>query len=115
MTYQINDCNLHKIPKIIHQIYENYSGPSVLLLQLGKTWKEHHPDWEYRFWNKESIDNFMKKYYPELIPIYNVFRYPVQRWDAIRYLILYQIGGLYVDLDYEYLEQITYADTITLG
>lgn len=62
-------------------------------------WKEHHPDWEYCFWNKEAIEKFMDEYFPELIPIYNEFRYPVQRWDAIRYLILYHIGGLYVDLE----------------
>lgn len=48
----------------------------------------------------------MDEYFPELIPIYNEFRYPVQRWDAISYLILYHIGGLYVDLDYECLEPI---------
>lgn len=107
LTFQINDCNLNKIPKIIHQIYEDPSGPPEILLQLAKTWKEKHPDWEYCFWSKETIDNFMEKFYPELIPTYNAFRYPVQRWDAIRYLILYQIGGLYVDLDYECLEPIT--------
>ena len=40
-------------------------------------------------------------HYPELIPVYESFPYAVQRWDAIRYLILYTFGGLYVDLDYE--------------
>lgn len=69
-------------------------------------WKEHHPDWGYCFWNKEAIEKFMDGYFPELIPIYNEFRYLVQRRDAIRYLILYHIGGLYVDLDYECLEPI---------
>lgn len=28
------------------------------------------------------------------------------RWDVIRYMILYKIGGLYVDFDYECLESI---------
>lgn len=107
LTSQINSSSLHKIPKIIHQIYENPSGPPKILLELAKTWEENHPNWKYCFWNKEAIDNFMAEFYPELIPAYNAFRYPVQRWDAIRYLILYRIGGLYVDLDYECLEPIT--------
>ena len=29
------------------------------------------------------------------------FPYDVMRWDVIRYMILYKIGGLYVDFDYE--------------
>ncbi|MSL92727.1 glycosyl transferase, partial [Escherichia coli] len=62
---------------------------------------------EYRFWNKNDIETFLKTYYPEFIPAYNAFPHNVQRWDAIRYLILYKFGGLYVDMDYECTENIT--------
>lgn len=34
------------------------------------------------------------------------FLLPVQRWDFIRYLILYHYGGLYVDMDYGCLEPV---------
>ncbi|WP_246867052.1 glycosyltransferase [Parabacteroides distasonis] len=30
----------------------------------------------------------------------------MQRWDAIRYLILYRMGGMYVDFDYQSLERM---------
>lgn len=93
-----------KIPRIIHQIYEDPAGPDESLLALAKTWMEHHPTWEYRFWGKEDIEDFLEAEFPEFIPIYNAYPFNVQRWDAIRYLILYRIGGLYVDLDYECLE-----------
>lgn len=42
----------------------------------------------------------------------------MQRWDAIRYLILYKLGGLYVDMDYECIENITpllYGVTCGIG
>ena len=96
-----------KIPKIIHQIYEDPKGPSFAMCEISKSWKELNSDWEYKFWNKEDIDSFMKENYPELISVYNSFSYDVQRWDAIRYLILYKIGGLYVDMDYECIENIS--------
>lgn len=48
--------------------------------------------------------SFLRKYYPLYWDRYHTFRYDVQRWDAIRYLILDTIGGLYVDFDYECLE-----------
>lgn len=96
-----------KIPKIIHQIYEDLAGPPTSLLKIAESWRELNPDWEYRFWNKNDIEVFLKEYYPELIEKYNAFPYNVQRWDAIRYLILYKLGGLYVDMDYECTENIT--------
>jgi mannosyltransferase OCH1-like enzyme len=93
------------IPKIIHQIWVDKSQPNILK-ELGNTWKEHHPEWEYRRWNGSDILSFIIKYFPEYLDLYNSFHYDIQRFDAIRYLILYQIGGMYVDFDYECLENI---------
>lgn len=94
------------IPKIIHQVYEDLSGPPVHLQEIAQSWQEKNPNWEYRFWNKNDIDLFLEQEFPELKSTYYEFPYPVQRWDAIRYLILYRYGGLYVDMDYECTEPI---------
>lgn len=106
-TIVINNRIKPRIPQIIHQIYEDLSGPPPSLIKISQSWKELNHGWEYRFWNKNDIDTFLETYYPDLIPIYRAFPYDVQRWDAIRYLILYKIGGLYVDMDYECTECIT--------
>ena len=97
-----------QVPKIIHQVWEGRNGdkPDKLLIQLAETWKSENPEWEYRFWGAKDIDQFLLSYFPEFIEKYNNFRYDVQRWDAIRYLILYKIGGVYADLDYECLEPL---------
>jgi len=95
-----------KIPKIIHQIYEDPAGPSPNLLTLASTWKEKHPDWEYRFWNRTMMHDFLESHCPEFLPYYNDYPFNVQRWDAIRYFILYHHGGLYVDMDYECIEPL---------
>ncbi len=104
--------NFIQIPRIIHQIYEDPAGPPEHLLDLSKTWKEKHPQWEYRFWNKQAIEDFLQSVFPDLIPHYRSFPFDVQRWDAIRYLILYHFGGLYTDMDYECLEPL---DTLLSG
>ena len=95
-----------KIPRIIHQIYEDPAGPPELLSSLAETWKGCHPEWEYRFWNKQMMYDFLDTVCPDFKPIYYSYPFNVQRWDAIRYLILYHIGGLYVDFDYECLEPL---------
>ncbi|GHT58791.1 hypothetical protein AGMMS50239_04050 [Bacteroidia bacterium] len=93
-----------KIPRIIHQVYEDPAGPPDHLIQVSETWKACHPDWEYRFWDKQAIEEFMQAEFPEYIPAYNAFPFPVLRWDAIRCFILYHYGGLYADMDYECFE-----------
>jgi mannosyltransferase OCH1-like enzyme len=95
------------IPKIIHQIWDDtYKSLPTYFSFLSKTWKEQYPTWKYELWNKERIKSFMVSNYKELIDTYNQFPYNIQRWDVIRYLILYKIGGMYVDFDYESIRSI---------
>ncbi|GHT19378.1 hypothetical protein AGMMS4957_03790 [Bacteroidia bacterium] len=94
------------IPRIIHHIYEDPAGPPANLLTIAETWKEKHPDWEYRFWNRKMINDFIESTCPDFSAYYHSFPFDVQRWDAIRYLILYHIGGVYMDLDYECIQPL---------
>ena len=85
-------------------MWEGKDGPQPdLLSDLSQTWKEQHPDWTYIFWNGEKIDAFMAGH-AEYRDVYNSYPYAVQRWDMIRYLILYEYGGIYADLDYECID-----------
>ena len=59
----------------------------------------------YIFWNGEKIDAFMAGH-AEYRDVYNSYPYAVQRWDMIRYLILYEYGGIYADLDYECIDAL---------
>lgn len=93
------------IPKIIHQIWSDIYRPLPRNLEaLGETWKNCHPEWKYMLWNEERMSQFITENFPEYLETYNAFPYNVQRWDAIRYLILYKMGGMYVDFDYECFE-----------
>jgi len=92
------------IPKIIHQIWSGIDEPLPEYFQLfGETWKAHHPEWKYEFWDNHRMNRFVYQYYPQYWEAYQNFPYNIQRWDAIRYLILYQTGGMYVDFDTECL------------
>lgn len=96
-----------KIPKIIHQIWSGVHMPLPEVFRiLSETWRIHYPDWEYIFWDNDMINSFVEKYYPDYWDIFNKYPYDIQRWDAIRYLILDKIGGMYVDFDYESLSPI---------
>jgi mannosyltransferase OCH1-like enzyme len=93
------------IPKIIHQIWEGKSEPLPdFFRQLGETWKENHPIWTYEYWDGKRMETFVDVYFPEMKEVYYGYKYDVQRWDIIRYMILYKIGGLYADFDYQCLD-----------
>lgn len=98
---------MKKIPRIIHQVWSGVEEPLPKHFQiLGNTWKEHHPNWEYILWDNQMMNDFISEHYPQYGDIYNSFQYNVQRWDAIRYLILDKIGGMYVDFDSECLKPL---------
>lgn len=104
---------MNRIPKIIHQIWSGVDEPLPNhFKELSETWKRDYPTWKYEFWDNERINSFIEKYYPEYKEIYDKFPYNVQRWDAIRYLILDKIGGMYVDFDYESIKPI---DELLIG
>jgi mannosyltransferase OCH1-like enzyme len=93
-----------EIPKIIHQIWSGTEEPLPEHFRLfGETWKEYHPAWKYELWDKERMLNFITEHYPHYLDTYQSFQYNIQRYDAIRYLILDKIGGMYVDFDTECL------------
>ena len=95
------------IPKIIHQVWSNIEEPlPEFFKELMKTWKEHHPDWEYILWDNDKMNGFIQEFYPEYWIPYNSIKYNIQKWDIIRYFILYHYGGIYADVDYECLESL---------
>ena len=95
------------IPKIIHQIWSGIDGPLPNIFRtFGESWKECHPDWKYEYWDNDRMNQFIKDYYPQYRDPYHQFTYNIQRWDAIRYLILDKTGGMYVDFDSECLEPL---------
>jgi len=49
------------IPKIIHQMWDGKTDTlPEFFLQLSETWKEHHPDWQYEFWDGNRMADFAR-------------------------------------------------------
>lgn len=88
-----------KIPKIIHQIWLGSPFPEKYRA-FQASWKKYHPDWEYRLWTDKELATFPLRH-RELFE--SSINYG-EKSDIARYEILYQIGGLYVDTDFECLK-----------
>jgi hypothetical protein len=106
------------IPKIIHQIW---IGPDPIpdkCKNYVKTWKKHHPSWEYKFWDNTHIEELLSEASEEAVNAYN-YHAPNSKCpavacqaDILRYLIILKYGGVYVDIDFECFKPI---DDLVLG
>ena len=92
----------NEIPKMIHQIW---IGPKPFPKKLKKhvqTWKKHHPTWKYKLWKDEDVKGIewsgINKTLYELSWNYGM------KSDVLRYQLLWNFGGLYVDVDGECLK-----------
>lgn len=88
------------IPRIIHQTWNTEQTPDHLTA-YAQSWKDKHPDWEYRLWTDEQNRWFIAQEYPWFLSQYDGYPRAIQRVDAVRYCILHRLGGLFVDLDFE--------------
>jgi len=59
-----------------------------------------NPNWNYVLVTEDYALDVVKRYFPDFYDTYVSFKYTIQRIDAIRYLLLYLYGGIYLDLDY---------------
>ncbi|MFC1841578.1 glycosyltransferase family 32 protein [Candidatus Dependentiae bacterium] len=96
-----NYSEIPRIPKIIHQIWLGNNGKLPEKYKAFQiSWINNHPDWEYILWTEKEIDEFglkNRKHYDE------ADNYGVKS-DIARYEILYRMGGLYIDTDFECLK-----------
>jgi len=88
-----------RVPPVLHHIA---LGTRV----MRPTWEEAvqncldwHPGWEAHFWTDENARTFVAERFPELLAMWDEYPYPVQRVDALRYMVLYEFGGVVLDMD----------------
>lgn len=93
-----NKSQCGQIPKIIMQTWKTRqvpdkwkSSPQSIAKQMG--------DWDYILMTDDDNRHFIATHFPDFLPYYDKFEYPIQRADAIRYAWLYIKGGVYLDLD----------------
>ncbi|KAI1361330.1 nucleotide-diphospho-sugar transferase [Xylaria arbuscula] len=94
------------IPKILHQVFHNWTNPESTSLDLPSDWEAArqscitlNPDWEYKLWTAKASRAFIEDEFPWFLHSYDSYDYPIQRVDVIRYFALRHFGGIYIDLD----------------
>lgn len=95
------------IPRTIHQVWlqGEHSVPAHYR-PLRRSWRTHHPRWEHRLWDEAAIHDLIRDRHPWFLPTWAGYTHLHQRVDAGRYFILFELGGVYADLDTECLRPL---------
>lgn len=90
------------VPRVIHQTWKTESIPPLYQTYVESV-RAHHPEWEHRLWTDADNLRFIDERFPWFLETFLSYRHDIERADAVRYFLLYEFGGIYVDLDMECL------------
>lgn len=92
------------IPKILHQSYSSTKVPNAILPFI-KSWHVGlGDDWTFVWWTDTDLKWFMHTYYPEYAATWEGMPHVIMKADVARYFLLHHYGGVYADMDIEYLQ-----------
>lgn len=89
-----------KIPRIIHQTFPGRTLPPPLA-EIVASLKRNNPGWEHRLYDDDDIEAFIGNGYgADILRLYRRIdrRYGAARADVFRYLLVYKVGGVYLDI-----------------
>lgn len=91
---------IYKIPKIVHQTFITRYLPLDIINIVNHN-KRVCPDCEFKFYDDNDCENFIKNNFEE--EIYLAYKsindvYGAMKADFFRYCVLYIIGGIYIDI-----------------
>lgn len=101
---------MNEIPKIIHQLWKTRQVP-LRWQDAVETVQRYHRGWQYRLWTDAEIDEYVATHHPDFHPAFASFQRQIMRVDVFRYILMHDIGGLYCDLDYEFVRRYDYGGT----
>lgn len=102
------------IPQVVHQSYPSKTLPIEIQNNIDLL-KSINPNWKFKLYDDHDIQAYIETYFPKLVGIYKKInpKYGAARVDFFRYLLIYNEGGIYLDIKSSLskpLNEIIHAD-----
>ncbi|OCB87374.1 hypothetical protein A7U60_g5514 [Sanghuangporus baumii] len=102
------------VPRIIHQARLGDLKMKDSWIEANESCAALHasPEWRFEFWDTPRANAFVEENYPDLLETYLGYGQEIQRSNVIRYLVLYKMGGMYMDLDIKCKAPLDFFTTV---
>ena len=103
------------IPKQIHQTFFRRTALHPRIEENIASLTAKNPGWTYNFYVNEDFPDFIKQHYgQDMLNTFNLINpsYGAARADLFRYLLIYAVGGVYLDIKSSVSMPL---DTLTAG
>ncbi|EED12036.1 mannosyl phosphorylinositol ceramide synthase SUR1, putative [Talaromyces stipitatus ATCC 10500] len=87
------------IPPIMHHINLGSKQPRPEWMAARDECIRYHPHWKAYIWDDGASERLVREEFPHLKDMWDNYRFPVERVDALRYMILQTYGGVVLDFD----------------
>lgn len=88
------------IPKTFHRIWLGDTPMPVEFVNFGRTWCHKHPSWGIKLWTNQNMIKLQNQ------KAYDYVFSPILKADIAKLEILYNLGGVYIDCDFDCLKNI---------
>ena len=92
------------LPKVIHKPWKDNGPLPERIDRWFQTWRKVFPNHEIIIWTDDKAKELIENEFPWFLPSYNALKKSIMKIDSVRPFVLYKYGGLFVDMDYEVLE-----------
>jgi mannosyltransferase OCH1-like enzyme len=89
-----------RIPRLIHQTWRTHDVPLKWNVSYHSVIGQNADEFKHYLWTDEEMRVFVQEHEPEFYKsTYGTYKYDIQRADSFRNVVLYHLGGIYIDLD----------------
>ncbi len=84
-----------RVPAVLHHIsLGNGAKTHGKWAEVRQSCLDVHPGWEAFLWTDETAEKLVVEEFPEMSEMWRGYRFPIQKIDALRYMVLYRYGGM---------------------
>ncbi|KAK3590016.1 hypothetical protein CHS0354_041041 [Potamilus streckersoni] len=85
-----------RIPMIMHQFWNQKQKKMKSVINIDSSWK-------YEVWTSKKINELVHERFKDIAPFYDGYITEKFREEAVRYMILFEFGGVYADAGWRIL------------
>ena len=89
-----------RIPRLIHQTWRTRDVPLRWNVSYHSVMALNVDEFKHHLWTDTEMHTFVQEHEPQFYTnTYITYQYEIQRADSFRYVVLYHLGGIYIDMD----------------